>query len=143
MLLSDRPYGMTLQLQVNDLGRAREFYTALLGSAPEFEPHEVFLQWRVVPGGETRLQAVGVSGQVRPITCRVRFGVGDVRAARERLVGQGVEVSPVTSLPGVVAFVDFADPWGNTLGFYQDLTPSRQQPAVGGSVHDRNPLVTG
>lgn len=71
-----------------------------------------------------------------------RFGVGDVRAARERLAGRGVEVSPVTSLPGVVAFVDFADPWGNTLGFYQDLAPSGQQPVVGGSVHDRDLFIS-
>lgn len=142
MALPGRPSGMTLQLQVNDLSQARDFYTALLGSAPEFEPHEDFLEWRVVPGGETWLQAVGVRGEVRPLTCRVRFGVGDVRAARERLAGRGVEVSPVTSLPGVVAFVDFADPWGNTLGFYQDLAPSGQQPVVGGSVHDRDLFIS-
>lgn len=142
MPLPDRPYGMTLQLPVDDLHRAREFYTALLGSAPEFEPHEDFLEWRVVPRGETWLQAVGVSGEVRPLTCRVRFGVGDVRAARERLVGLGLEVSPVTSLPGVVAFVDFTDPWGHTLGCYQDLAPSGQQPVPGGSVHDRDQFIT-
>jgi catechol 2,3-dioxygenase-like lactoylglutathione lyase family enzyme len=133
---------MTLQLEVSDLARAREFYTALLGSAPEFEPHEDFLEWRVVPSGETWIQAVGVSGQVRPLTCRVRFGVADIRVERDRLVGMGVEASPVTSLPGVVAFIDFADPWGNALGFYQDLAPSGEQPVVGGSVHDRELFVT-
>jgi hypothetical protein len=66
---------MTLQLEVSDLALAREFYTALLGSAPEFEPHE-------------------------------------------------------------------DDPWGNALGFYQDLAPSGQQPVVGGSVHDQELFVT-
>lgn len=133
---------MTLQVQVGVLSRAREFYTALLGSAPEFEPHEDFLEWRVVPGGETWLQAVGVTGPVRPLNNRVRFGVADVRAERERLLASGVDVSPVTSLPGVVAFVDFADPWGNTLGFYQDIAPSGQQPVAGGSVHDTGQFVT-
>jgi predicted enzyme related to lactoylglutathione lyase len=88
------------------------------------------------------VQVVGVTGEVRPLTCRVRFGVADIRAERERAVGLGIAVSPVTSLPGVVAFVDFGDPWGNTLGFYQDLAPSGQQPVIGGSAHDQDLFVT-
>jgi catechol 2,3-dioxygenase-like lactoylglutathione lyase family enzyme len=140
--MTSRPYGLTLQVQVGDLGRAREFYTALLGSSPEFEPHQDFLEWRVVPGGETWLQVVGVTAPVRPLANRVRFGVADVRAERGRLMGRGIDVSTVTSLPGVVAFVDFADPWGNALGFYQDLAPSGQQPVPGGSVHDPDQFVT-
>jgi catechol 2,3-dioxygenase-like lactoylglutathione lyase family enzyme len=133
---------MTLQIQVGDLTQAREFYTAVLGSAPEFEPHEDFIEWRVVPGGETWLQAVGVTADVRPLTTRLRFGVADVRAERERLAGLAVDVSRVTSLPGVVAFIDFTDPWGNRLGCYQDLAPSGQQPVVGTSVHDSGKYIT-
>ena len=140
--MTSRPYGMTLQVQVGDLARAREFYTALLGSSPEFEPHQDFLEWRVIPGGETWLQAVGVTTLVRPLTNRVRFGVADIRAERGRLVGLGIDVSQVTALPRVVAFVDFADPWGNALGFYQDLAASGQQPMTGGSVHDEDHFVT-
>jgi catechol 2,3-dioxygenase-like lactoylglutathione lyase family enzyme len=140
--MTSRPYGMTLQVQVGDLARAREFYTALLGSSPEFEPHQDFLEWRVIPDGETWLQAVGVTALVRPLTNRVRFGVADLHAERGRLVELGIDVSRVTALPGVVAFVDFADPWGNALGFYQDLSPSGQQPVVGGSVHDKGQFVT-
>jgi catechol 2,3-dioxygenase-like lactoylglutathione lyase family enzyme len=140
--MTSRPYGMTLQVQVGDLVRAREFYTVLLGSRPEFEPHQDFLEWRVIPGGETWLQAVGVTGLVRPLTNRVRFGVADIRTERDRLVGLGIDVSQVTALPGVVAFVDFADPWGNALGLYQDLAPSGQQPVVGGSVHDEDQFGT-
>jgi predicted enzyme related to lactoylglutathione lyase len=133
---------MTLQVQVGDLASAREFYTKVLGAAPEFIPHEDFLEWRVIPGGETWLQAVGVTGDVRRLATRVRFGVADLHAERERLLASGVEVSPVTSLPGVVAFVNFADPWGNKLGFYHDLVPSGSQPEVGGSVHDPDLYVT-
>src|SRR3954463_14062697 len=43
--LPERPSGMTLQVQVGDLDRAREFYGALLGAGPEFEPHDDFLEW--------------------------------------------------------------------------------------------------
>lgn len=136
-------YGMTLQLQVGDIVRAREFYTAVLGCEPEFVPHEDFLEWRVIPDGEAWVQAVGVIGTVHPLPTRLRFGVADVRAERERLLELGVDVSQVMSLPGVVAFIDFPDPWGNKLGFYQDLAPSGSQPARGGSVHDEDLFVTG
>jgi hypothetical protein len=34
--MTSRPYGRTLQVQVGDLARAREFYTALLGDQDQF-----------------------------------------------------------------------------------------------------------
>ncbi len=139
--MTSRPYGMTLQVQLGDLAGAREFYKALLGSSPEFEPHQDFLERRVIPGGETWLQAVGVTALVRPLANRVRFGVADIHAERGRLLALGIDASRVTALPGAVAFVDFADPWGNALGFYQDLAPSGQQPVVGGSVRDEHHFV--
>lgn len=142
MAPSVKTCGMTLQVQVGDIGKAREFYNAILGSVPGFEPHEDFLEWQVIPGGEAWLQAVGVSGAVQPLATRVRFGVFDLRAERDRLLALGIDVSPVTSLPGVVSFVDFVDPWGNRLGFYQDLAPSGSQPVAGGSVHDADQFVT-
>jgi hypothetical protein len=71
----------------------------------------------------------------------VRFGIADIRTERGRLVGLGIDVSRVTVLPGVVAFIDFADPWGNALGFYQDIAPSGQ-PVAGGSGHDEDQFVT-
>jgi hypothetical protein len=54
----------------------------------------------------------------------------------------GIEVLQVTSLPGVVTFVGFADSRKNALGCYQDLTLSRQRTMVGGSIHDTDLFVT-
>jgi predicted enzyme related to lactoylglutathione lyase len=133
--------GMTLQVQVDDLDRARRFYGMLFGAAPEFEPHEDFLEWRV-GGGETWVQVVGVVGAARPLLNRVRFRVDDLAAARAAVEFSGTPVSPVTTLPGVVRWVDFADPWGNHLGFYEDLAPTGQQTGPGGSVHDEEHFTT-
>ncbi|MBM7848100.1 VOC family protein [Arthrobacter roseus] len=83
-----------------------------------------------------------MTGEVRPLLNRIRFSVRDVRAAHASLVENDVEVTSVTSLPGVVAFVDLADPWGNQLGYYEDLAPSSEQPIAGGSVHDESLFVT-
>jgi predicted enzyme related to lactoylglutathione lyase len=135
-----RPSGMTLQVQVDDLDRAREFYGTLFGTAPEFEPHDDFLEWRV-GDGETWLQIVGVPAPARPLVNRVRFRVDDLAAAAA-LAALGTSVSPVTTLATVVRWVDFADPWANQLGFYEDLAPLDQVAGPGGSVHDEGLFTT-
>jgi predicted enzyme related to lactoylglutathione lyase len=132
---------MTLQVQVDDLEAARRFFGLVLGGAPEFEPHDDFLEWRVGTG-ETWVQVVGVPAPVRPLLNRVRFGVADLAAARAAVEAAGTSVSAVTTLPGVVRWVDFADPWGNQLGFYEDLAPTGTQPGPGGSVHDPDQFET-
>ncbi|WP_213011052.1 VOC family protein [Paractinoplanes toevensis] len=50
----------------------------------------------------------------------------------------GVAASPVTTLPGVVSFINFEDPWGNRLGYYEDIVPSEEQQGPGGSTHDES-----
>jgi predicted enzyme related to lactoylglutathione lyase len=117
-----KPFGMTLQVQVDDLERARRFFCLLFGNAPEFDPESDFLAWRV-GDGETWLQVMGVRGPVRPLHNRVRFGVTDLTAARAAVEAAGTPVSGVTSLPGVARWADFTDPWGNQLGFYENLAP--------------------
>ncbi|MGO3178449.1 MAG: hypothetical protein ACTIJR_02645, partial [Brevibacterium linens] len=72
-----------------------------------------------------------------PLLNRVRFRVLDLGKALSFLDSSGIEGSEPSQLPGVVAFVDFADPWGNRLGYYQDLVPSGQQQEYRGtSVND-------
>lgn len=142
MLDRESPYGMTLQIQVGDVEEARQFYSALFGTGPLFEPHDDFLEWPVVQGTEAWIQAVGVKEEVRPLTNRVRFGVRDLTAMHTLLTESGFDVSRMTELPGVVAFFDFFDPWGNMLGYYEDISPSGEQPVVGGSVHDESLFVT-
>jgi predicted enzyme related to lactoylglutathione lyase len=123
-------------VQVGDVEEARRFYGSLFGGSPDFEPHEDFLEWRVGAEAETWFQVVGVAGEVRPLLNRVRFRVTDLGAARAAVLASGTDVSAVTTLPGVVRWFDFADPWGNQLGYFEDLVPAGTQPGPGGSVHD-------
>lgn len=134
--------GMALQVHVGDMAQARAFYSGLFGRAPDFAPHEDFLEWQVCAGAEVWWQIVGTPGAVDALRTRVRLLVDDVAAAVERArTGLRVEPTPVTELPGVVAFTDFEDPWGNQLGFYEDLVPSGQQREPGGSVHDESMFI--
>ncbi len=52
----------------------------------------------------------------------VRSGVADIETecARMRAVF-GIECGDIERFPGFVAWCNFTDPWGNRLGFSQDL----------------------
>lgn len=130
--------GFTLQIYVppGETKKARSFYSVLFGREPEFEPHDDFFEWSPISGQECWVQVGGKADAV-PMHNRVRFRVLDLRAALDFLDSSGIEHSEPSQLPGVVAFVDFSDPWGNRLGYYQDLVPSGQQPEYRGtSVND-------
>ncbi|WP_022882458.1 VOC family protein [Gryllotalpicola ginsengisoli] len=129
----EKPIGTTLQLQVGDLGRARALYDALIGAEPEFQPHEDFVEYRLQ--GEVWLQLVVVD-EVRPLTNRMRFGVTDARAMHRAAAEAGLTPGPLESLPGVVRYFNFDDPWGNHLGYYEELAAPADASVPGGSVHD-------
>lgn len=130
--------GMTLQVYVpaNDARVARDYYSRLFGREPEFAPHDDFFEWAPIASQECWFQVAG-SHEAAALTNRVRFRVTDLSAAIEFLDGTGIRHSDPSQLPGVVAFVDFDDPWGNRLGYYEDLVPSGEQPEYRGtSVND-------
>ena len=53
----------------------------------------------------------------------LRLGVANIERAREELAAAlSVPGSPVDPLEGAAAWCDFDDPWGNRLGFFQDLS---------------------
>jgi hypothetical protein len=126
--------GLTLQLYVPRpaLPEARALYTRLLGRDPVFTPHDDFLEWPPLTGAEAWIQLT-VSEEPRPLTNRLRFGVADIRSAAAFLDELDLERSDISQLPGVVAFLDATDPWGNRLGYYQDLVPSGEQTIYPGS----------
>ena len=74
-------------------------------------------EWRLAPGAWLQL----VEGEpARPGSGQLlRLGVGDVEAARAELSGAGARVGEVTTIPGVIAFWDAEDPFGNPLSLYE------------------------
>lgn len=117
---------MTVQLYVAERVAGRKFYTTLFGREPDFAPEEDFLEWRVADGTEFWVQMV--AAEQRPLPTRLRFRVEDIAAAIAwSRTALGVDPSEPEDLPGVVRYTDFADPWGNRLGFYQDLDTSSNE----------------
>lgn len=113
-------------IPVSDVDRAKAFYTDKVGFNADHD-HRVSDEIRFVqltPPGSACSIALGEgvidtpSGSVKGM----QMVVSDVAAAREELVGRGVEVSEVQQFPWG-SFVFFSDPDGN--GWAVQQLPAR------------------
>ena len=129
--MTDRFAGCTVEFRVPDFRAGVEFYSRLFGRRPDFEPHRDFVEWEAF---DTFWFQLG-EGEARPAH-PLRFRVEDIDAEHGRVEHEvGARCSAITRIPGLVAFFNFSDPWGNALGCYQRLFVD--EPRVpGGSFHD-------
>ena len=118
-------------LPVTDVDRAKAFYTERCGFHLDVDHHrdETFRVVQVTPPGSACSVTFGIGITDAPPGCikGLHLVVTDIEAAREELVGRGVEVSGIRHMvdgewnPGpdpahsnYNSFADFADPDGNT-----------------------------
>jgi len=102
---------------VSDLERTRRFYAEALGL--ELAQKEGYLLG-TLPGGTEFLFFVGEA--VRGTSPQIVFGLGEggIDTAAEALAARGVAMlTPVTEAPGGWS-VEFNDPDGHGLAFFQD-----------------------
>ncbi len=108
----------TIIYPVNDLARAREWYSTLLGQQPYFD--QPFYVGFEVGGFELGLDPNGMSARAAggPVTY---WGVTDIEAAFRRLgeLGAG-EHSPVANVGDAIKVAVVTDPFGNALGIIQN-----------------------
>jgi predicted enzyme related to lactoylglutathione lyase len=111
---------VTFTLRTRELDGARDWYGALLGRSPDLEPADGVFEWRLTPGAWLQLvdgePARAGRGQL------MRLGVADIEAAAAELAAAGARVGEMTTIPGVIAFCDAEDPFGNPLSLYEDLS---------------------
>jgi len=113
---------------VTDVDRAKAFYVDKVGFNADWD-HRVSDQLRFVqltpPGSACSIVLGGTEagiGDMPPGSQRgLQMVVADARAAREELIGRGVECSDVDQMPWG-KFVFFADPDGNAWAL-QELPP--------------------
>jgi catechol 2,3-dioxygenase-like lactoylglutathione lyase family enzyme len=110
--------GVTLAVGVGDMAGARAFYDRLFGREPDYVPAEDVQAYETSPGAWFQITTTLEPGRMH----RIRFEVPDLAVARDELDAAGTTASDVSEVPGVVRSCDFADPYGNPLGFYQDLS---------------------
>jgi predicted enzyme related to lactoylglutathione lyase len=111
--------GLTIAVHVGDREQALAFYCALIGRDPDLGPDPDFYEWEISPGAWLQL-ATGRT-EISPSSFRLRFQVEDLESSVEVLRARGFEPGDIKRLPGLVAFANLTDPWGNPLGVYQDL----------------------
>jgi predicted enzyme related to lactoylglutathione lyase len=107
------------EINLKDVARGHEFYQSLLGwkvtSMPEMNYGMVDTGVKMgINGG------IGVVAEGGNPTVVFYAQVGDVQAKLDRAVQLGGTVLvPVTEVPGMVTFAQFADPEGNIIGLIQ------------------------
>jgi len=109
--------GFTIQLRVPDIAAGRAFYEQLIGREPDLSPHDDFHEWELQPAAWLQLG----EREVLP-AYPLRFGVNDIAAEVAQMPARfGITCSEIGEVPALVLWCNFNDPWGNQLGFYQDL----------------------
>jgi catechol 2,3-dioxygenase-like lactoylglutathione lyase family enzyme len=105
------------EISVSNLAASREWYTRLLGKAPDLEPFPGNVEWRV-RGGWLQI----VEGTVEPSSWSFQVEVRDLPRERERLRTAHVEAAEIQTVPNVLSYFAVRDPDGNHLLFFQVLT---------------------
>jgi predicted enzyme related to lactoylglutathione lyase len=107
----------TLQFRVPDIEAGTKFYTEFFGREPDFSPHIDFKEWELADGAWFQLG----EGEPKP-AYPIRFAVSAIEADRKQLKERfGIVCDEIRRIPGLVAYCNFEDPWGNRFGFYQRL----------------------
>ena len=108
----------TALYKVDDLEKAKAWYTKVLGTEPYFD--EPFYVGYSVGGFELGLDP-DVTGVTKGNNHVAYWGVEDADAAAKRLIDLGVEPDePVTEVGGGIKVATFKDPFGNTVGLIEN-----------------------
>ncbi|HEY2939892.1 MAG TPA: VOC family protein [Gaiellaceae bacterium] len=111
---------MRIWYRVSDLDAARAFYIGALGFTESFVDDEA--RWATLDRGETEVALTegepdpGDEGGVATID------VEDVKAERERLEREQVEVGTVLELHGAMRLLDVFDPDGNRIQLTEEVS---------------------
>ena len=114
--------GLTISIQVGDLGRGMAFYRDVLGfkhlyTVEQIAWCELATEVAGVNIGLSQVEKRGVGAGPVPT-----FGVKDIALARKQLEGKKVKFDgPTQEIPGMVKLATFFDPDGNALMLFQDL----------------------
>lgn len=119
--------GVTIQFIVGDIRRASDWYTKVIGRGPDNTPYDDLIEWIITPAITIQVNGKGMHEQ-KGFSGRIRFAVDDIQEYRARIIHElRVEISRLEEIRGVVRWCNFDDPWGNKLGYYQDLSRHKEK----------------
>ncbi|MFG6494949.1 VOC family protein [Fictibacillus sp. UD] len=125
-------YEMTVQVRVANMTEGQRYYETLLNRPPDFNPHDGFAEWELLPNCWLQV-AEGTSTEGNG---PIRLGVMDLDGERTRLIKdlniEHFEIFERDEVP--VRWATFSDPWGNRLGLFEykdeEATYEKLQQAV-------------
>jgi predicted enzyme related to lactoylglutathione lyase len=108
----------TVIYKVDDLDRAKEWYSSLLGFGPYFD--QPFYVGYSVGGYELGLDP-DAAGTVRGDSPAAYWGVDDIAGEVEKIKSGGAEiVADITEVGGDIKVAVVKDPFGNQIGFIEN-----------------------
>jgi len=106
---------------VSDVNRAKAFYVEKVGFNldHDVQPSDTVRVVQLTPPGSACSIVIGTGmgeiSEMKPGSVKgLHLVVTDIRKAREKLAGRGVEVSEVDEYPRGIKYVRFSDPDGNS-----------------------------
>lgn len=109
----------TVIYRVTDLGKAKAWYTSVLGIEPYFD--QPFYVGYNVAGYELGLDPEPCASPAGAAGSVAYWGVADAQSAFERLLSLGAAVlSPVQDVGGGIRVASVLDPFGNPFGVIEN-----------------------
>ena len=109
---------ITVGLPVGDLNEGVAWYRQLIGPAEEAEPAPGVWECLLMPSVWLQLFEQDADS---PNPSVMRFEAANIQDSHGLAVRLGSDVGEIETVPGVVSYFDFSDPFGNHLSFYQLL----------------------
>ncbi len=106
------------EIHVNDVSRSREWYSRLFGKGPDLEPFPGNVEFKI---GGAWVQIV--EGEMKPSSWALLLEVRDLPRERQRLREANIDATEVRTNANVISWFDLTDPDGNTMRWFQVLTP--------------------
>jgi glyoxylase I family protein len=96
---------------VSDLGTARDWYARLLGREPDNNPMETLIEWQLADHGWLQV-SVDPDRAGRSLA---NLAVADLAAAREEVIGRGIDAAEIAEASNGVALSRLSEPDGNLI----------------------------
>ena len=109
---------VTIGLPVADLNSAVEWYRRLLGEVEEVEPAPGVWEFQIIPPVWLQLFENEPQGSNPAV---LRLESENIEASRMLAVSLGTDVGEIETVPEIIRYFEFHDPFGNQLSFYEML----------------------
>lgn len=108
----------TVGVPVKNMKEAKSWYSTFLGDRKTIQPVPKIFEYEISNGFWLQLIE---DESLKPGDGAIRFGVTDIKAEQARIKSQGLKISEIQEIPGVIFLCRLTDPFGNNLSLYQEI----------------------